>query len=147
MRSENSYSFRKKLKHCKFDLLKMKRFFIQSTLLTIIVFIIGTIVYTNILQPYYRPVLPFVVLFFYFVTNLVHAYLLKIAVKSGSRFTSQYMAVSFIKMFFYLTVAIVYAFLNREYAKIFLANFLLLYVIYTTFEVLLISKFVRQRIT
>ena len=42
-------------------------------------------------------------------------------------------------------VAIVFAFLNREYAKIFLANFLLLYVIYTSFEVLVFSKFVRQR--
>jgi len=71
--------------------------------------------------------------------------LLKIAVKSGSRFTSQYMAVSFLKMFFYLIVAVVYALLNREYAKVFLVNFLVLYVIYTTFEVLLFSKFVRQR--
>ena len=123
----------------------MKRFFIQSTVLTIIVLIAGTIIYSTTLQPHYRSVLPFTVLFFYLVTNLVHAYLLKIAVKSGSRFTSQYMAVSFLKMFFYLAVAIVYAFLNREYAKIFLGNFLLLYVIYTTFEVLQFSKFVRQK--
>lgn len=123
----------------------MKRFFIQSTVLTIIVLIAGTIIYSTTLQPYYNSVLPFTVLFFYLVTNLVHAYLLKIAVKSGSRFTSQYMAVSFLKMFFYLAVAIVYAFLNREYAKIFLGNFLLLYVIYTTFEVLQFSKFVRQK--
>jgi len=123
----------------------MKRFIIQSTVLTIIVFTVGTIVYSTLLQAYYRPVLPFTVLFFYLVTNLVHAYLLKIAVKSGSRFTSQYMAVSFLKMFFYLAIAIVYALLNREYAKIFLANFLLLYAIYTTFEVLQFSRFVRQK--
>lgn len=123
----------------------MKRFIIQSTILTIIVFVLGTIVYSTLLQQYYLSILPFTVLFFFLVTNLVHAYLLKIAAKSGSRFTSQYMAVSFIKMFFYLTVAVVYALLNREYAKIFLVNFLLLYAIYTTFEVLQISKFVRQK--
>jgi hypothetical protein len=134
----------KELKYL-FDLPKMKRFIIQSTILTIIVFIVGTVVYSTILQPYYRLVLPFTVLFFYLVTNLVHAYLLKIAVKSGSKFTSQYMAISFLKMFFYLILAIVYAFLNREFAKIFLVNFLLLYAIYTTFEVLQISKFVRQK--
>lgn len=123
----------------------MKRFIIQSTVLTIIVFILGTIVYLTLLQAYYRPVLPFTTLFFYLVTNLVHAYLLKITVKSGSRFTSQYMAVSFLKMFFYLTVAVAYALLNREYAKIFLVNFLLLYAVYTTFEVLQFSRFVRQK--
>ena len=123
----------------------MKRFILQSTVLTIIVFILGTIVYSTFLEQYYLSILPFTVLFFYLVTNLVHSYLLKIAVKSGSRFTSQYMAVSFLKMFFYLAVAIVYALLNREYAKLFLGNFLLLYAIYTTFEVLQISKFVRQK--
>jgi len=123
----------------------MKRFILQSTVLTIIVFILGTIVYSTFLEQYYLSILPFTVLFFYLVTNLVHSYLLKIAVKSGSRFTSQYMAVSFLKMFFYLAVAIVYALLNREYAKLFLGNFLLLYAIYTAFEVLQISKFVRQK--
>jgi hypothetical protein len=55
------------------------------------------------------------------------------------------MAISFLKMFFYLAVAVVYALLNREYAKIFLANFLVLYAIYTTFEVMQFSKFVRQK--
>lgn len=123
----------------------MKRFILQSTILTIIVFILGMIVYSTFLQQYYLSILPFTVLFFYLVTNLVHAYLLKIAVKSGSRFTSQYMAVSFLKMFFYLAVAIVYALLNREYAKLFLGNFLLLYAIYTAFEVIKFSKFVRQK--
>jgi hypothetical protein len=123
----------------------MKRFILQSTVLTIIVFILGAVVYSTFLQQYYLSILPFAVLFFYLVTNLVHAYLLKIAVKSGSRFTSQYMAVSFLKMFFYLAVAIVYALLYREYAKIFLGNFLVLYAIYTAFEVLQISKFVRQK--
>lgn len=123
----------------------MKRFILQSTILTIIVFVLGTVVYSTFLQQYYLSILPFTVLFFYLVTNLVHTYLLKIAVKSGSRFTSQYMAVSFLKMFFYLAVAIVYALLNREYAKIFLGNFLVLYAIYTAFEVLQISKFVRQK--
>lgn len=123
----------------------MKRFILQSTVLTIIVFILGTIVYSTFLEQYYLSILPFTVLFFYLVTNLVHSYLLKIAVKSGSRFTSQYMAISFLKMFFYLAVAIVYALLNREYAKLFLGNFLLLYAIYTAFEVLQISKFVRQK--
>ncbi len=123
----------------------MKRFIIQSTVLTIIVLALGTIVYLTFLRPYYLSVLPFAVLFFYIVTNLVHAYLLKIAVKSGSKFTSQYMAVSFSKMFFYLILAILYAFLNRESAKIFLVNFLFLYAIYTTFEVVQFSKFVRQK--
>jgi hypothetical protein len=123
----------------------MKAFFIKSSILTLIIFLVGTILFTTILKPYYLTVLPLTVLFFFAVTNLVHAYLLKIAVKSGSKFTSQYMAVSFIKMFFYLAVAIVFVILNKEIAKPFLLNFLLLYIIYTFIEVYEFSKLVRQR--
>jgi len=123
----------------------MKQFLIKSTVLTIIVFFLGTVFYTTFLEPYFLSVLPIIVLFFYMVTNLVHAYLLKIAGKSSSRFTSQYMAVSFIKMFFYLAVAIIYVVFNRESAKPFIANYLLLYFVYTIFEVSEFSKVIKRK--
>jgi hypothetical protein len=122
----------------------MKNFIVKSTFLTLIVFIFGAIIYSTIFEQFYRNILPVILIFFYFITNLVHAYLLKIADQSGSRFTSKYMATSFLKMFFYLVVAIVYAITNKEEAKIFLINFLLVYFIYTIFEVVEFSKVVRQ---
>jgi uncharacterized membrane protein YeaQ/YmgE (transglycosylase-associated protein family) len=122
----------------------MKSFFVKSTFLTIIVFILGAIVYSTVLKQFFLTILPATLAFFYIVTNLVHAFLVKMASKSSSKFTSQYMATSFIKMFFYLAVAIVYVIINKADAKIFLVNFLLLYVVYTTFEVVEISKVVRQ---
>lgn len=123
----------------------MNNFVTKSSLLTLIVFILGAVLYTTVLKPYYLAILPLAVVLFFLVTNLVHAYLLKISVGSGSRFTSHYLAASFIKMFFYLAVAIIYAILNKENAKFFLVNFLLLYVVYTTFEVVELSKVVRQK--
>lgn len=123
----------------------MKRFFIQSTTLAIIVLILGVAAYTTFLKPFYHILLPYTLIFFYCTTNLVHAYLLKIAVNSGARFSSKYMAVSFIKMFAYLLIAVAVALLNREYAKIFLLNFLAGYIIFTSFEVVQFSKFVRQK--
>lgn len=123
----------------------MKKFLLQSTILTVAVIIAGAILYTTLLAEYYKSVLLFAVLFFFVATNLIHSFLLKIAVKSGSRFSSHYMAISFFKMFFYLLVAVIYALINREFAKIFLANFLVLYVIYTTFEVIQFSRFVRGK--
>jgi hypothetical protein len=123
----------------------MKSFIKKSTILTIIVSLLGAILYSTLLSTYYLAILPFAVILFYILTNLVHAYLLKMAVSSGSRFTSHYMASSFLKMFFYLAVAILYALINKENAKIFLVNFLFLYVIYTTFEVVELSKVVRKK--
>ena len=123
----------------------MKSFITKSSILTLLVLILGAVIYSTLLKPFYLAILPLAVALFYIGTNLVHAYLLKISLSSGSRFTSHYMAASFSKMFFYLAVAIVYAFINKEDAKIFLLNFLLLYVVYTTFEVVEFSKIVRQK--
>ena len=123
----------------------MKQFLLKSTVLTIIIFILGAILYSTILKSFFLIVLPFTVLFFYLVTNLVHTYLLMIAGKSGSKFTSYYMAVSFLKMFFYVAIAIVYVILNKEDAKPFFVNFMLLYVVYTSFEVNEFLKVVKQK--
>lgn len=122
----------------------MNRFLLKSTVLTIIVSVLGAIGYSTVFKHFYLSVLPFAVLFFYIGTNLVHAYLLRIAGKSSSRFPSKYMAASFLRMFLYLAVAIVYLIFNREDGKIFIANFLLLYIIYTGFEVYEFLKVVRQ---
>lgn len=122
----------------------MKQFIIKSSVLTFIVLTLGVIVYSTVFKQFYLSILPFSVLFFYAVTNLVHAWLLMITRKSSLRFTSQYMAASFLKMFLYLAVAIVYVVFDRVNAKIFMANFLLLYLIYTGFEVYEFAKVVRQ---
>ena len=71
----------------------MKKFFLQSTALTASVVATGAILYTTFLAEYYKPVLLFAVLFFFVATNIIHSFLLKIAVKSGSRFSSHYMAI------------------------------------------------------
>jgi len=123
----------------------MKQFFIRSSILTLIVFAVGLILYITVLKVYFFPMLPFVVFFFFGVTNLVHAYFLSISAKSNSRFTSKYMAVNYIKMFFYLLIAIVFVVLNKEIAKVFVANFLVLYIIYTIFEVNQFLKRIKQQ--
>ncbi len=123
----------------------MKPFFIKSSILSIIIFIIGYLSYSTWLKEYYHILLPIILIFFYVSTNLVHAYLLRIAVNSGTRFTSKYMAINFIKMFAYLLLAIVIAFSVKEYAKIILINFLIGYIIFSAFEVVQFSKFVRQK--
>lgn len=124
----------------------MKNFILKSIVITVMVFILGIALYSFFFQSFYFPLLPVLPFLFFTVTNLVHYYLLKVAVKSPSRFTARYMAASFLKMFFYLGTGIGYAVLNKEHAKIFLVNYLLLYIIYTTFEVVELSRGVRQKV-
>ena len=132
-------------KQAKSQTSAMKQFLKKSTILTLIVFIIGAICYSTVFKTYYLSVLPAVVLFYYLATNFVHAYLLKLADKSGARFTSQYTAISFLKMFIYLVLAIIYLIIDRGNAKPFIVVFLILYLIYTIFEVFEILKVVKQK--
>ncbi len=57
-----------------------------------------------------------------------------------AKFTRSNMLTTFLKLFLYLTVAIVYIATNRENAKVFVVYFIVLYAIFTVFEVTSLLK-------
>jgi hypothetical protein len=75
----------------------------------------------------------------------VHAYLLKIAHRDMPKFTARFMGTSFVKMFVYLIFGVIFALLNREMAKVFLANFLFMYICFSVLEVYEITHVVKRK--
>ena len=122
----------------------LKSFVFKSTLLTAVFLVLGGVLYATVWKPFYLKILPGLLAFFYLFTNLIHAYLLRISGKSMSGFSFRYMAVSLFKFLLYLVVAIVFIWSDTANSKIFLANFLVLYIAYTTLEVREISSHIRQ---
>ena len=106
---------------------------------------IGYVLYTEVIPEHYQIALPVALFFFYIVTNIVHVYLLGIADKNMSKFTARFMGSSFLKMFAYLIFGIVFALLNREMAKVFLANFLVMYLCFSVLEVYEITRVVKRK--
>jgi len=123
----------------------MKRFLVRSLVLALAFFVAGLILYTTVIPQYYLNILPAVLIFFFLTTNLVHAYLLRIAGKDMPKFTSHYMASGFLKMMFYLAVAIGFAIVSRGQVKPFLINYLAVYVGFTILEVAEISRVVKMK--
>ncbi|MGQ8337298.1 hypothetical protein ACUNWD_12175 [Sunxiuqinia sp. A32] len=123
----------------------MKRFLLRTSVLTSTFFLSGYVLYTQIIPEYYVSSLPFALLFFYLVTNLVHFYLLKIADKDMPKFAPRFMGTSFLKMLVYLIFGIVIALFNREEAKVFLANFLFMYICFSVLEVYEITRVVKSK--
>lgn len=123
----------------------MKRFFLRTTILTVLLLLAGYITYTQIIPQHFLFILPIILIFFYLATNLVHFYLLKIADKEIRKFAPRFMAASFIKMMLYMVLGLVIAVLHREEAKVFLANFLILYLCFSIVEVYEISKVVKSK--
>jgi hypothetical protein len=118
----------------------MKIFVINIVLITVILAIIGWLVFSQFIPQYYLPVFPFILLFFAVISVAIHAYQLQLAKKDMAKFTRSNMVVSFLKLFLYLAVAIIYIAVDTQNAKVFVVYFVLLYIVFTVFEVLSLLK-------
>jgi hypothetical protein len=118
----------------------MKSFLVKLVGLTATIALIGGLIFSLFLPQYYLTVLPFLLLFFFVVTLLIHIYQLNLAKKSISKFTRSSMLITFFKLVIYSTVAVAYIAFDTRNAIPFVVCLMLLYFIYTFFEVAEITK-------
>ncbi|MGQ7869043.1 hypothetical protein [Sunxiuqinia sp. sy24] len=123
----------------------LKRFLYRTIILTLVLFLMGWALYSQVIPQYNMPGWPFILLFFFLTTNLVHFYLLRIAEKDIAKFSTHFMVLSTLKMLFYLFVALGFFLASRDQAKLFLINYLVAYVAYTAMEVAEISHVVKLK--
>ena len=122
----------------------MKSFITKLTLITFVLALIGWLLFSLILPEYYLPIMPFLLLFFFVVTILVHNFQLKQAKKDMGKFARSNMLVTFFKLILYSVVAVVYIAIDKENAIPFVVCLMLLYLIYTFVEVSELSKISRN---
>lgn len=78
--------------------------------------------------------------FFIIVTALIHIVLVRSAEQSPRKFITNFMALSATKLFLYLMVIVIYALLKGKAALGFVILFLVLYFLYSIFEVVTLLK-------
>lgn len=105
-------------------------------LFTLILALLGTGVAYLLPDEFVSPTLPYLYVFFFSATLLVHFVLLQVAVKKASSFVNYFMLLTFGKLMFFLTIVLVYALARKEDAVQFILAFFILYVFFTVFEVL-----------
>lgn len=123
----------------------MKRFLSRSVILIATLLVLGWILYTQIIPQHLFKPWPFILIFFFVTTNLVHFYLLRIAESNMPKFTARYMVLSTMKLLFYLLAAIIFFIAEKEQAKLFLINYLIAYACFTILEVAEISHVVKLK--
>ena len=114
----------------------MKSFIINIAGISVVLTIIGWLIFSQFIPQYYLPVFPFLLLFFIVTSVSIHAYQLKLAKGNIAKFTRSNMLITFFKLVIYSSFAVIYMAADRENAKVFVICFLALYLIYTVFEVL-----------
>jgi uncharacterized membrane protein YqjE len=125
----------------------MKSFVAKLTALTLLVALVGWLVYSMLLPEYYIPALPFLLAFFYVVTLVLHIYQLKMSKKDLGKFTRSNMIVTFIKLMLYSVVAVVYIAIDKENAIPFAACLMVLYLVFTIFEIKELTKISQSKIS
>ncbi|MHC1708472.1 MAG: hypothetical protein AB9842_13255 [Bacteroidales bacterium] len=114
-------------------------FFVYVRKLILFTVIVTIVLYAVrfFLSPHWRtPALPYLIPLFLSVNIVIHYILLKTTAKKFSSFVSYYMAGTMGKLLLYIIILLVYIYLHRADALPFTLTFLLLYILYTTFEVI-----------
>lgn len=119
---------------------KMKQFIAKLTAITSITALIGWLVFSFIVPQYYIPVLPWLLLFFFVFTLIIHAYQLNLSKKDFGKFSRSNMLVTFLKLVIYSVFAVVYIANDRENALTFVIALFLIYMVFTFIEVSEITR-------
>ena len=112
----------------------MKKYFSSFS---IFVFILAVIIFfvTNKLNPEETKLSWFIYIYFCLLTVLFHYGIVQTSKTRPQVFIRYYMAATTIKLLLHLGVIITYSFLNREMATRFIITFMIMYLLFTVFEV------------
>ncbi|PLX20153.1 MAG: hypothetical protein C0597_04515 [Marinilabiliales bacterium] len=122
-----------------------KKFLLQEVILIIVIVIFSLIVFQTILKSYYIPEFWMLLGVISVLTGFFHYSQLQIQEKQGSKFTNRFMMFSGIKMMIYLALITSYSFLNPSKAASFLISFFVLYILFTTFEIIHIINYIKKK--
>ena len=123
----------------------MKRFVVRSSVLTALLFITGYSVYRWVIPELYSHCILYILIFFFLVTNILHYLLLGIKDRNIRKFPTYFMGINFVKMLVYLAFAGVVIILHKPHARIFLINFLIIYITFSALEVSEISRIMKRK--
>jgi len=123
----------------------LRKFAIQLILLTIFCIIAGLLTFKSFLEEYYFTGYIVMPVLFLGITLGVHTYLIKASQDKPRKFTSKFIGATGLKMFIYIIFIAIYILIDRQHAIPFLISFLILYILYTVFEVISVLNYLKNR--
>lgn len=122
----------------------MKAFLLKNILFTLGLSLF-ILVWNNLLAPNFKsPEVWFILLFFFGSISLVHYLLLRSEGKRPTFYVQFFMGATVFRTFIYIGIIALYAMNYKASAKIFIINFLLLYFLFTVFEIITVRRFFRR---
>ena len=122
----------------------LKSFLVKLIYLTLIVYAAGFLTFRYLFPGEFYTFFAFLPVIFYLVNAVFHGTLLAASHQDMRKFSQRFLAVFGVKILILLTFIITYAYLNPARAVAFLITFFVLYLIYTSFEVISVLRYLRK---
>lgn len=122
----------------------LKKFIVQGFFITLLLAVIGYFLFTVVFNPYYQVILPFILLFVFLFTTVIHAILLKTARKKPKKLVNRFLMLTGLKMIIYLLIMIIYLVISKQDSAPFLLTFLIVYLVFTIFEISSILSYLKR---
>lgn len=122
----------------------LKKFIVKGIFITLLLAVIGYFLFTVVFNPYYQVILPFVLLFIFLFTTVIHAILLKTARKKPKKLVNRFLMLTGLKMIIYLLIMIIYLVISKQDSAPFLLTFFIVYLVFTIFEISSILSYLKR---
>ncbi|MCF6364783.1 MAG: hypothetical protein L3J35_01130 [Bacteroidales bacterium] len=116
----------------------IRKFILKTIFITLIFAVIAGVIFSFLLKDRYFDTFPFMLLIFPIVSVIAHIQLLKATKKSLARFNIAFMLSFMLKLFVYIGLAATIISLETENKATFVISILLMYLVYTVFDVKMI---------
>jgi len=93
---------------------------------------------------FYMPVFPFQALLIAAVTAIGHLWIIRASEQNTIKFTTAFMGSATLKLMVYLFFMLIYLWNDHSNAISFVLTFMILYLIFTVFEVMEVLRFIKK---
>lgn len=121
-----------------------QKFLRKVFLLCLVISGVSLILYQTLLKGHYLQIFPLQLAVVSLVTVISHLRLMTSVELNARRFSTTFLSVMSAKLFIYLFFILICLIIDRSHAINFVATFLLLYLLFTIFEVIEISNFFKK---
>ena len=122
----------------------MKKFIVKIIIASVILIILGFVVFNFFFPNYYLPVFPWLLLFFFLASLVIHSWQIRMAKKDLNKFARTNMMATMIRLFIYSTIAIIYIATKPENALAFVICLMTFYLVFTFIEVTDLSRLAKS---
>ncbi len=121
-----------------------RKFIIKICLFTLVVSAITAALFSTILKDFYLSAFPYQILLIATVTTIGHLWIIRASEQNTMKFTTAFMGSATLKLMVYLFFMLIYLWIDRSQVVPFVLTFMILYLIFTIFEVNEVLRFIKK---